>query len=438
MKTGTIIVWFRNDLRLHDNEVITKAIANSDKIIPIYCIDPRQFKLTAFGTRKTGAFRARFLLDSLAELRKAIHKLGGKLIIELGEPEQIIVELAQKYKAKAVYALKEITHEEIEIENNLEKALWKQHIPLDLIWGNTLYHVDDIPFTTKDIPDIFTQFKKRVESESVVKPLFPTPLQINILDDIEESPIPDLRKLGLVLEHTTIFKGGEQNAFDRLNHYFWQTNLIKSYKLTRNGLLGLDYSSKFSPWLANGCISPRFIYHQVKKVETERGANDSTYWLIYELLWRDYFKFIFKKYGNRFFSENGIKSKASISYRPSNTALNKWKTGKTDEPFVNANMLELAQTGFMSNRGRQNVASYLVHDLKVNWLEGAAYFEEMLIDYDVCSNYGNWAYIAGVGNDPRENRKFNIEKQAKDYDPEGKYVKFWIPESEKRKQTDLV
>ncbi|MFN0049217.1 MAG: DASH family cryptochrome [Cytophagales bacterium] len=438
MKTGTIIVWFRNDLRLHDNEVLTKAINNSQNIIPIYCIDPRQFAISVLGTRKIGTFRAKFLLDSLADLRKSIHKLGGKLLVAFDEPGQVIAELVLKYQIKAVYAQKEIAKEETDVELAVEKVLWKKNIPLELIWGNTLFHLDDIPFIIKEIPDIFTNFRKRAESESKVRNLFSVPKEIKVHDEIEENHLPDLRKLGLVSECETIYKGGEQHAIERLDHYFWKNNLIKSYKETRNGLLGLDYSSKFSPWLANGCISPRFIYHEIKKYEFERFENESTYWLVFELLWRDYFKFVFKKYGNKFFRPEGIKNQTSAQKDSNMIWFENWKTGKTGETFVDANMRELAQTGFMSNRGRQNVASYLVHDLHINWLCGAAYFEEMLLDYDVCSNYGNWAYLAGVGNDPRENRKFNIEKQARDYDPNGEFVKFWMPELRERSKKALI
>jgi deoxyribodipyrimidine photo-lyase len=104
----------------------------------------------------------------------------------------------------------------------------------------------------------------------------------------------------------------------------------------------------------------------------------------------------------------------------------KWKNGNTGIDFVDANMIELKLTGFMSNRGRQNVASYLCHNLKLDWRYGAAYFEEQLIDYDVCSNWGNWMYVAGVGNDPRENRVFNMEKQAAMYDHDQSYRNLWL------------
>jgi deoxyribodipyrimidine photo-lyase len=199
-------------------------------------------------------------------------------------------------------------------------------------------------------------------------------------------------------------------------------------------MLGLDYSSKFSPWLANGCISPRYIYEEIKKYEHERTANESTYWLVFELIWRDYFRFVAMKFGNKIFQKYGLKPESYVKTQTT-TAINKternifekWRLGETGVPLIDANMKELLATGYMSNRGRQNVASFLVKDLQIDWRWGAAWFESQLIDYDVCSNWGNWLYVAGVGNDPRENRYFNILKQATNYASKGEYVKHWLP-----------
>ena len=189
-------------------------------------------------------------------------------------------------------------------------------------------------------------------------------------------------------------------------------------------MIGTDYSSKLSPWLANGCISAKTIYWKVKEYEAEFGANESTYWLIFELVWRDYFKYISLKHGNSFFKIDGILQK-KYAWKSNELQVQKWIDGRTEEPFVNANMIELKETGFMSNRGRQNVASFFAKELLLDWRIGAAYFESMLIDYDVHSNYGNWSYISGVGNDPRD-RKFNVKKQAKNYDPDNRYQDNWL------------
>ncbi|HEY9761399.1 MAG TPA: DASH family cryptochrome, partial [Trichocoleus sp.] len=223
------------------------------------------------------------------------------------------------------------------------------------------------------------------------------------------------------------FVGGETVGLQRLHHYLWEGDHLKTYKETRNGMLGGDYSSKFSPWLALGCLSPRRIYEAIQRYEESRIRNESTYWLVFELLWRDYFRFICSKHGNRIFYPSGLQGLA-IAWKQDLERFNLWCRGETGFPLVDANMRELAATGFMSNRGRQNVASFLTKNLGIDWRMGAEWFESLLIDHDVCSNYGNWNYTAGVGNDARGFRYFNILKQAKDYDPSGDYVKHWIPE----------
>jgi deoxyribodipyrimidine photo-lyase len=229
--------------------------------------------------------------------------------------------------------------------------------------------------------------------------------------------------------------GGETAALARIRHYATDTTALRTYKETRNGMLGADYSSKLSPWLAAGCVSPRTVLAAVRAHEAAHGANDSTYWLLFELLWRDYFRLAAGVHGARFFSLSGVGPTAASAPGASATVWGRdpslrtaWCLGRTGYPFVDACMRELLLTGFMSNRGRQNVASFLARDLALDWRIGAAWFEALLIDHDPCSNYGNWAYVAGVGADPRESRYFLIPKQARTYDPDGAFMRTWLPE----------
>lgn len=189
-------------------------------------------------------------------------------------------------------------------------------------------------------------------------------------------------------------------------------------------MVGEDYSTKFSPWLANGSLSAKTIYWKIREYEAQFGSNDSTYWVIFELIWRDYFKYISLKYNAKVFQLGGILEK-KYQWSSDEKLINQWINGETKDDFVNANMIELKETGFMSNRGRQNVASYFAKELLLDWRIGAAYFESMLLDYDVHSNYGNWMYVAGVGNDPRD-RKFNTQMQAERYDGNHKFRKIWL------------
>ena len=434
MSGKTILVWFRKDLRIHDNEILTEAVRKGGSIIPVYCFDPRQFELTSFNTRKTGLIRAKFLLESVADLRNSFRAAGGDLIIRIGKPESILPELVVKYKVDEVYHHREVASEETGVSTLVENALWKLKINLKHFIGHTLYHKEELPFPINAIPDVFTNFRKKVERDSSVRNCFKAPGAMKFPENMDTGELPELSELGFTepefFDDRSVmkFKGGETEALKRLQDYFWNSNSVKTYKQTRNGLIGADYSSKFSAWIALGCLSPREVYWEIKKYEQLHGDSDSTYSLFLELLWRDYFRYMFKKYGNKFFQKAGFKGVAPDEGENQDEFFELWKNAKTGIPFIDANMRELNSTGFMSNRGRQNVASFLVKDLKVNWMWGAAYFEEKLIDYCPANNWGNWAYIAGVGNDPRQYRHFNVLKQAMDYDPQGDYIRLWIPE----------
>ncbi len=424
------IVWFKTDLRISDNTTLNEAIKWADEIIPIYCFDESHFGKSSFDCNKTGAYRVKFLLESIQDLAQNLQKLGSNLIVLRGDPAQEIPKIALQYQAKRVFAKKEVAYEEQQTEAKVEKALWANQVSLELYSTSTLYLANDLPFTIIEIPDVFTNFRKLVEHESFVRPVCEEIQAINspILPDFKLPNYKDLQIIEPNVNSKAVlnFTGGETEGLKRIQYYLFETKLVSNYKTTRNGMVGGDYSTKFSVWLAMGCISARYIYWEIKRYEKQFGSNESTYWVIFELLWRDYFRFVMKKYNHKLFLEKGIRNLEKPKTPHNKELLNKWKEGKTGVKFVDANMIELKKTGFMSNRGRQNVASFLINDLKIDWRYGAAYFEEMLIDYDVTSNWGNWAYLAGVGNDPRTDRYFNIEKQQKNYDPQFKFINLWL------------
>jgi deoxyribodipyrimidine photo-lyase len=428
-----ILIWYRYDLRLQDHQPLHRALRSQGEVIPFYCFDDRHFQTTSFGFPKTGNFRSQFLLEAIDDLRNSLRKLGSDLVIRSGKPEEIIPDLVRQLQVTDIYYHQEITTEELRVENQLKHNLSTENITFTSFWGSTLYSLENLPFKVEHTPELFTKFRQEIEAKSVVNDPVPSPTKLPTLpQNIHRGYLPTLQDLGLTdinydPRQIITFKGGETAGIHRLNHYFWEQDLLKNYKETRNGMLELDYSSKFSPWLALGCLSPRYIYHQVQKYERERIKNDSTYWLIFELLWRDYFKFIAQKHGNKIFHLEGLRN-IKINWQQDWQNFNLWCSGKTGFPLIDANMQELLNTGFMSNRGRQNVASFLTKNLGIDWRMGAEWFEYLLIDYDVCSNYGNWNYTAGVGNDGRGFRFFNTIKQSKDYDGGGKYIKHWLPE----------
>lgn len=429
--TQRILIWYRHNLRVHDLLALDEAVQQKAEIIPVYCFDDRNFEQTSFGFPKTGNYRAQFLLESVTDLRHSLQKLGSNLVVRRGLPEEVIPAIAQELKIDQVSYSKEVTSEEKQVEQKLKIALSEKNIRVNTYWEATLYLPEDLPFKIKQTPELYTNFRKQVEKKSAINESLTAPTELPPLPEIEPGIIPTLKDFGLsdpefdergVLN----FKGGETPAIKRLEDYFWQQDCLKEYKQTRNGMIGANYSSKFSPWLALGCISPRYINDQVIRYEAERVKNDSTYWLIFELIWRDFFRFIVAKHGNQVFKLGGMQG-VKIPWKQDWQRFDLWREGKTGYPLVDANMKELAATGFMSNRGRQNVASFLTKNLGIDWRMGAEWFESLLIDYDVCSNWGNWNYTAGVGNDARGFRYFNIAKQTKDYDPQGEYIKYWLP-----------
>ncbi|MDQ8054381.1 MAG: DASH family cryptochrome [Pedobacter sp.] len=418
-----ILVWFRNDLRLHDNEMLVEAIAKSDEILPVYFFDPRHFQQTSYHTLKTGALRAQFLIESVAALRQSFQNLGGNIIILLGKPEDHLPVLVSKYEITEVYHHREVASEETDVSAHVEDALWKQRVNLKHFIGHTLYNKEDLPFPIKDIPDVFAQFKKKTERDAGVKPCFLTPQKINFVPTDEWGALPALTEL---LPHvdlgtlpTSAYKGGEQEA---LNHLYEFLHTGEDMALANASLKKNEIVSKLSPWLSLGCLSPREVYWKMKEAELSYGLKPYFNQIVVGLLWRDYYRFMFKKYGNVFFRPAGFGHAEMPVGQVDELQLSAWKNANTGHPLVDAMLYELNTTGYISHAARLLVALYLIYELKINWVFGAAYFEEKLLDYTPASNWGNWANVAGVGNDARLTNSFDFEKQLKVVDPKGLYL----------------
>ena len=420
------LVWFRNNMRVEDNSSLTKAINNSENVIGFINIDPKNFLSTKYGFKKTEKYRVKFLLETISDLKSQLDKLNISLIITHKDFGQSINEIINQFEVTSIYTQTEWTRDELK-----EESLIPEEINLIKDFDQFLFSPNDVRSLYDNIPRGFSNFRKKCEKYLSVNDTLSIPKSLNSDNKISiDYPIPSLSDLGFKdfevhKDSVFRFKGGETNAKNRIRNYFFETRNVSTYKLTRNGLIGEDYSSKFSPWLANGSVSVKYIFKSLKEYEKEVEKNDSTYWLYFELIWRDFFKYVSMQHKDKFFNKDGIYGEDKEWSDDQDILLN-WINGKTNEPFVNANMIELSQTGFMSNRGRQNVSNYLTKELKIDWRIGAEYFESMLIDYDVHSNYGNWLYNAGIGNDSMPFRKFNPKLQSERYDPDKSYEKIWL------------
>ena len=434
------LYWFRSDLRLEDNPNFLSACKASDALLPIYVHAPQESLIWGFD--RIGKHRQLFLNDALGDLRQQLEQLGSDLL-ELqalqdssSSAVDLIINAAHHHGIKTIYC--EVIHapEEIEALALLKQAGLAVHAELE----STMIAVRDLPFAPEAMPDQFTQFRSRIEKANCLftKPVSapsqipPLPKNFKRSELIAgtQNPVktePDPQKNGhpySSFPHCSgPYRGSSSAAEAHLRQYL-ERALPHSYKATRNQLHGLDYSSKLSPWLALGCISARSVMKELKQFESQQGANEGSYWLWFELLWRDYFRVLHLKYGKQLYCASGLNQSDKPIHNARGFA--HWCSGTTGESIVDAGMRELNATGYLSNRLRQVVASYLIYDLHSDWRAGAAWFESQLLDYDVYSNQGNWLYIAGRGTDPRGGRRFNPQKQAQDHDANGSYRALWL------------
>ncbi len=413
-KTG--IFWFKNDLRLHDNPALMRANALVDELLCVYIVDNHWHSHSSYSLHQRGQHPHRFLRASLTELDNSLGNVGQGLMIVESRTVSALSALIEQVGATDVFR----SNNSGWYENQAWAELLGSNVGVNFhsIDTHTLFEPTSLPFSIAELPSSFTKFKNAMAETSPLRPIA-TPYYL--------VPPPSLNYPGFEYDSHTdsdaLICGGESRGLNHLRDYF-STEKPMFYKQVRNAIDGWDNSCKLSPWLASGCLSVREVMSTLSDYEANVAANESTYWIYFELLWREYFQWYAHKYGRRLFLFDGIKRQKPLTsfYHE---RFKKWLSGTTPYPLVNACMNELRETGYLSNRGRQIVASCLVHELSIDWRYGAAYFEQVLIDYDVASNWGNWQYLAGVGADARSTRQFNLEKQAQQFDPHGRYTERW-------------
>lgn len=407
------LYWLRNDLRLQDHPGLLAA-ARRNELLLVY-LWPRQRPWC--NLQGLGAQRARFLCESLLALNAELAPLGQRLLVLEGSPELVIPDLVRDYRIDELH----LSHCPGSYEARAVRVLAKKlSIPVRSHPANRLFHVEAIGETFPELPDTFSPFRRTVEKS--LQPDMP----LDAPDTLPPPPAAEFAPIPGPSERAPLslpVSGGSTAGRRRLTQFI-DSGAIRRYKQTRNTLDPLAGSSTLSPWLANGCLSAREVAAAVAHHEDEHGSNDSTYWMYFELLWREYFHWRADRDGSALFRPSGNGERVHhCTFEPRNFA--RWCAGDTDFPLVNALMHQLLDSGWMSNRGRQIAASCLVHEYAIDWRYGAAFFEKHLIDYDVASNYGNWQYIAGVGADPRGGRHFDIDKQASEHDPDGLFTSKW-------------
>jgi deoxyribodipyrimidine photo-lyase len=450
--TSGIIYWFRNDLRLHDNPALQQAIALAERhhtwLLPVFVHDTALQLTSPWGFVRTSAHRLAWTAMAVHDVSQQLAALGSHLIQITGDPGEVLAKLMTRLNASTLVC-EDIAapYEQAHIQ-----ILKKRGLNMQTVWQSTLMAPDQLPFEPQNVPNEFSAFRRAIERHRC-PPAQPLPAVTRMpalpaytpealttrptlatlvggsaplnqsLDEPLNEPLNDPRSAFPWSQ--AAFHGGERAAIAHLAQYC-SRGLPNSYKTTRNGLYGSDYSTKWSPWLATGALSARQAWAAIQNFESQQGATESTYWIGFELLWRDHFRWLHFKYGERMYWQRGL-SDAPLQQGVHNArGFERWRTGQTGQALIDAGMRELNATGYTSNRLRQNLASFLIHDLHCDWRAGAAWFESQLIDFDVYNNQGNWLYLSGRGTDPRGSRRFNPDKQANDYDADGTYRKLWL------------
>lgn len=433
---------FTNDLRINDNALLYQASQTVDELLCV-TIEPRlsTYSVRLSQEQENGAHRHLFINQAIDDLALSLARLGQRLFVLKRNTSEDLVQLVKSQQVTHFFASLHCAHDERQlIKDTLTQCpdllTSQQH-------NTSLFKSDAFPFELAKLPRSFTKFRLQVErleiatEESVITHLPPAPQTTTgsyreSIRELDDSKTGD-------------YVGGETAGLTHLENYF-SHNHAGTYKQTRNALDGIESSTKFSPWLALGCVSPKTIYRHLKQFEAHRGANDSTYWIYFELLWREYFYWKCLTVGTSLFGrESNAMSNEQLLNTTAGSSFAKWKSGNTNYPIVDACMRQLNATGYMSNRGRQLVASCLIHELGIDWRHGAAYFESQLIDYDVASNWGNWAYIAGALNSQApqkantqnaanqtqsQARHFDLVKQTEMYDPKHTFINKWHREDQ--------
>ena len=412
------IYWFSHDLRIDDNPTLATAAGEVDGLLCMAFANPsnrNNFHPIPIQLSKN---RLNFLIQSFDDLDKKLKRLGQHLWVSEVQPDIEIPNLIANLGVTHLYL-----SDDGYLSNQSVVEFLQREFPsliIRKVSDYRLYSEQDLPFSIDDLPDSFSKFRRKVEKISTRIPIssperLPNPIT-------KPNSWQNKFKSHLNAQDSQ-FYGGESAGKKHLDEYF-AGDFASTYKLTRNALDGMYESTKFSPWLANGCLSVRRIVERLHKYENEVTSNESTYWIFFELLWREYFQWYAKCHGQHLFLFSGIKGhKPTTSFYPER--FRKWCEGNTPFAIVNACMKQLNATGYISNRGRQLVASCLVNELSLDWRYGAAYMEQHLIDYDMGSNWGNWQYLAGVGADPRGLRHFDLEKQTQRYDPQQEFIGRW-------------
>ena len=408
------LVWFRRDLRVHDNPALHAALAAHEKVVPVFCLDDRLLH----GRHASGP-RTQFMLESLADLRAALERRGSTLVVRRGPPERELPALARAVGASAVHFAQDVTPFARGRGDRTGRALLDAGIELCAHPG--LNVVDDVTAiaTGKGTPyTVYSPFRRIWEAEPR-RDVLAAPRRMPAVE-VEPGPIPSLEDLGLRERVPDPMPGGETEGRRRLDRFL--RGPVRDYGANR-GALSDGTSSRLSPYLHFGCVSPR-------EVEGRLPSGTGPEAFRRQLAWRDFYHHVIEAFPRNAHEEFQERYRGTLDWDGDERQFESWCEGRTGYPLVDAGMRQLLREGWMHNRARLVVASFLTKELGVDWRRGERFFMRWLIDGDEANNNGNWQWIASVGVDPQPyfRRIYNPALHMERFDPDASYVRRYVPE----------
>ncbi len=421
MTSSPIIVWFRLDLRVADNPALNAAADAAQPVIPLYILDEETDGIRAIG----GASRW-WLHHSLARLGRSLEGLGSPVVLRKGPAKDILKTIVEETGAAKVAWNRRYEPGEIARDTKIKETLQNDGVEVESFNGSLLNEPWHIKTKQGKPYRVFTPFYKAVMEKGGIHSPLPAPKSLTAPDNAPKSD--DLEDWNLLPTKPdwagglrNMWQPGEAGAMERLEDFL--DGPVGSYKSDRD-IPGKDGTSRLSPYLHFGEISPRQVWNRTVAVEQSAGTET----FLKEIIWREFGYVLL--YDNPQMPEEPLQEKfKSFPWKDNVDHLKAWQKGRTGYPIVDAGMRELWHTGTMHNRVRMIVASFLVKHLLIHWRDGEAWFWDTLVDADLASNTANWQWVAGCGADAAPYfRIFNPMTQGEKFDPDGTYVRQWVPE----------
>jgi deoxyribodipyrimidine photo-lyase len=414
--SDTALLWLRRDLRVHDHPALMAARDRAETVVPVFCFDPR-----LLGGRHRSASRTQFLLECLEALQTALEQRGGGLVIRHGPPERELPALAREVGAHSVFASRDVGPYARRRDETVTRALAADEI--EMCWQPGLFVSDDPaairtgqggPYT------VFTPFYRAWRALPRRDVLGAPPKLPALPRGLERGRLPRLSDFGLEQEVSDPATGGEPQGRRAMQRLHCET--AASYRGLHD-VVGDEGTSRLSPYLHFGCVSARELEHGLPGGEGPEAFQR-------QLCWRDFYAQVLRHFPGNARSEHQERYRSSLRWSHAQPHFEAWCDGRTGYPLVDAGMRQLRREGWMHNRARLVVGSFLTKDLGIDWRWGERWFMRLLIDGDEASNNGNWQWIASVGVDPQPpyRRIYNPARHQERLDPKGVYVRRYVPE----------